>query len=387
MELFVKMQNRSFTIGLVAGEASGDILAAGLIRALKAQLPNVSFFGVAGPLMQAEGCEVWYEMEKLSVMGILEVLHHLPRLIHIRRDLTRRFMMLRPDIFIGIDAPDFNIRLEKKLKQKGIRTLHYVSPSVWAWRQNRLFSLAQATDMVLALFPFEKQFYDRFNIPCYFVGHMMADEIPLIPDKSAARMALGIDQNSLCLALLPGSRQAELALLGADFIRTAMLLHQQLPHLKVLVPLSNNQRRKQFERIQAKIAPHFSMHLFNGQARLVLEASNAALLASGTVTLESMLAKCPMVVSYRLKYLTYWIAKLLVKTPYFSLPNLLAGERLVPELLQKNCDPQKLSNKLLPLLKGGKNVQMLKERFLVLHQSLRCGANQKAAQAVLALIK
>lgn len=381
------MQSRSLVIGLVAGEASGDILAAGLMRALKAQLPDVSFVGVAGPLMKAEGCEAWYEMEALSVIGIVEVLHHLPRLIRIRRNLIHRFTALRPDIFIGIDSPDFNIGLEKKLKQKGIRTLHYVSPSVWAWRQNRIFNIAKATDMVLALFPFEKPSYDRFNIPCYFVGHTMADQMPLIPDKTAARAALGIEQNSLCLALLPGSRQAEVSLLSTDFIRTAMLLHQQLPHLKVLVPLVNNERRKQFERIKAKIAPHFSMHLFNGQARLVLQASNTALLASGTVTLESMLAKCPMVVSYRLKYFTFLIAKRLIKTPYVALPNLLAGEKLVPELLQKDCNPQKLSDALLPLLKGGQKVEMLKARFLSLHQTLRCGADQKAAQAVLELIK
>ncbi|AJI94384.1 lipid-A-disaccharide synthase [Yersinia ruckeri] len=377
--------DRPLTIGLVAGETSGDILGAGLIRALKEQVPNARFVGVAGPLMQAEGCEAWYEMEELAVMGIVEVLERLPRLLKIRKDLTRRFSELSPDVFVGIDAPDFNITLEGRLKQNGIRTIHYVSPSVWAWRQKRVFKIGKATDMVLAFLPFEKAFYDRFNVPCRFIGHTMADAMPLVADRAAARAELGIPLDAHCLALLPGSRHSEVEMLSADFLRTAEILRQKLPDLEVLVPLVNSQRREQFERIKVEVAPDLPVHLLNGQARAAMVASDATLLASGTAALECMLARSPMVVGYRMKPFTFWLAERLVKTPYVSLPNLLAGEELVTELLQQECQPQKLADALLPLLQGGAAVEALKERFQILHQSIRCGADQQAAQAVLEL--
>lgn len=380
------MQNRPLTIGIVAGEASGDVLGAGLIKALKMQVPDAHFVGVAGPLMQAQGCEVWYEMEELAVMGIVEVLERLPRLLKIRRDLTCRFRQLSPDVFIGVDAPDFNITLEGRLKKHGIRTVHYVSPSVWAWRQKRVFKIAKATDMVLAFLPFEKAFYDRFNVSCRFIGHTLADAMPLTPDKQAARAALGIGTTSLCLALLPGSRHSEVEMLSADFLKTAILLHQHLPHLEVLVPMVNNQRSEQFKRIKAEIAPDLPVHLLDGRARDAMVASDAALLASGTAALECMLAKCPMVVGYRMKKLTFWLARRLVKTPYVSLPNLLAGRELVTELLQYDCQPQKLAGALLPLLTGVTEVKTLKDTFRILHQSIRCDADKQAAQAVLELV-
>ncbi|WP_049599943.1 lipid-A-disaccharide synthase [Yersinia nurmii] len=383
----VMTADRPLTIGLVAGETSGDILGAGLIRALKAQVPNARFVGVAGPLMQAEGCEAWYEMEELAVMGVVEVLERLPRLLKIRKDLTRRFSELSPDVFVGIDAPDFNITLEGRLKQNGIRTIHYVSPSVWAWRQKRVFKIGKATDMVLAFLPFEKAFYDRFNVPCRFIGHTMADAMPLVADRAAARAEVGIATDAHCLALLPGSRHSEVEMLSADFLRTAEILRQQIPDLEVLVPLVNSKRREQFERIKAEVAPELSVHLLDGQARAAMVASDATLLASGTAALECMLAKSPMVVGYRMKPFTFWLAERLVKTPYVSLPNLLAGEELVTELLQQECQPQKLADALLPLLKGGEAVETLKTRFLALHQSIRCDADKQAAQAVLELAK
>ncbi|WP_258086067.1 lipid-A-disaccharide synthase [Xenorhabdus bovienii] len=378
---------RPLTIALVAGETSGDILGAGLIRALKAKIPDAHFVGVAGPLMQAEGCEAWYEMEELAVMGIVEVLGRLPRLLKIRKDLTARFTALKPDVFIGIDAPDFNITLEGRLKQRGIRTIHYVSPSVWAWRQKRVFKIGRATDLVLAFLPFEKAFYDRFSVPCRFIGHTMADSMPLQTDKAAAREALGVPLNAHCLAILPGSRHAEVEMLSADFLRTVQLLRKILPDLHVLVPLVNAKRHQQFQRIKDEIAPDLSVHLLDGNAGKAMIASDATLLASGTAALECMLAKCPMVVGYRMKPFTFWLAKRLVKTPYVSLPNLLAGKELVKELLQDECEPQALSGALLPLLQGGADVESLKQTFLHLHESIRCDADEQAAQAVLELAR
>ncbi|MCU5771299.1 lipid-A-disaccharide synthase [Erwiniaceae bacterium BAC15a-03b] len=379
------MLKRPLTIALVAGETSGDILGAGLIRALKEKHPDAHFVGVAGPLMQAEGCEAWYEMEELAVMGIVEVLERLPRLLKIRRDLTRRFSELRPDVFVGIDAPDFNITLEGRLKQRGIRTIHYVSPSVWAWRQKRVFKIGRSTDLVLAFLPFEKAFYDRFNVPCRFIGHTMADAMPLQPDKLAARQTLGIDENARCLALLPGSRGAEVEMLSADFLKTALLLREKWPELEIVVPLVNAKRREQFERIKAEVAPDLPMHLLDGHGREAMVASDAALLASGTAALECMLAKCPMVVGYRMKPFTFWLAERLVKTDYVSLPNLLAGRELVKELLQTECQPELLAAALEPLLSGGKTRDALLATFHELHHQIRWNADEQAAEAVLEL--
>ncbi|GKX55324.1 lipid-A-disaccharide synthase [Leminorella grimontii] len=380
------MSNRPLTIGLVAGETSGDILGAGLIRALKERVPDARFVGVAGPLMQAEGCEAWFEMEELAVMGVVEVLERLPRLLKIRQTLVQRFSELKPDVFVGIDAPDFNITLEGKLKQSGIKTIHYVSPSVWAWRQNRVFKIGRSTNLVLAFLPFEKAFYDRFNVPCRFIGHTMADAMPLDADVEAARQRLGIASDVHCLALLPGSRHAEVEMLSADFLQTARLLRERYPDLEILVPLVNAKRRQQFEQIKATVAPDLSVRLLDGQARDAMIASDAALLASGTAALECMLAKCPMVVGYRMKPFTFWLAKRLIKTPYVSLPNLLAGRELVKELLQEECTPQKLYDALMPLLdKQNENVKALRETFTELHQSIRCDADVQAAEAVLEL--
>lgn len=379
------MAARPLTIALVAGETSGDILGAGLIRALKAKHPDARFVGVAGPRMLAEGCESWYDMEELAVMGIVEVLERLPRLLKIRRDLTRRFTALKPDVFVGIDAPDFNITLEGRLKQRGIRTIHYVSPSVWAWRQKRVFKIGRATDLVLAFLPFEKAFYDRFDVPCRFIGHTMADAMPLQPDKAAARRALGIDAQALCLALLPGSRNAEVEMLSADFLKTAQRLREKWPQLEIVVPLVNARRREQFERIKAEVAPELPVHLLDGQGREAMIASDAALLASGTAALECMLAKCPMVVGYRMKPFTFWLAQRLVKTQYVSLPNLLAGRELVPELLQDECQPEQLAAALEPLLAQGETRDRLLATFTELHQQIRWNADEQAAQAVLEL--
>ncbi|WP_315708150.1 lipid-A-disaccharide synthase [Brenneria uluponensis] len=381
------MTPRPLIIGIVAGETSGDILGAGLIRALKAKIPDARFVGVAGPQMLQEGCEAWYEMEELAVMGVVEVLERLPRLLKIRRDLTRRFSELKPDVFVGIDAPDFNITLEGRLKQRGIKTIHYVSPSVWAWRQKRVFKIGRSTDLVLAFLPFEKAFYDRFNVPCRFIGHTMADAMPLHPDKQAARIALGLAVDARCLALLPGSRSAEVKMLSADFLKTAQLLRQTYPELEIVVPLVNSKRRAQFEQVKDVVAPELTVHMLDGHAREAMVASDATLLASGTAALECMLAKCPMVVGYRMKPFTFWLAQKLVKTPWVSLPNLLAGRELVKELLQADCTPDKLAAALMPWLQRGEEAVALQGNFLALHEQIRCNADEQAAQAVLELSK
>ncbi|OTQ58894.1 lipid-A-disaccharide synthase [Gilliamella sp. A7] len=379
------MTDKPLIIALVAGETSGDILGAGLIRALKKHHPNIKFVGIAGPQMQAEGCQAWYEMEELSVMGIVEVLGRLRRILAIRRDITKRLIDLKPDVFIGIDAPDFNLSLEGKLKQTGIKTIHYVSPSVWAWKQKRVFKIKRNTNLILAFLPFEKAFYDKFDVPCRFIGHKMADDIPLEPDQTAMRQQLNIPVDCQCLALLPGSRHAEVTLLSEPFLKAAQLLRDKFPDLHIVVPLVNGKRRAEFEQIKAEIAPELKLQLLDGHAREAMIASNAAILASGTVALECMLAKCPMVVGYKMKAFTFWLAKKLIKTPYVSLPNILAGKEIVPELLQHDCTPENIANHIIPLLKSDNSE--LKATFLALHKQIRCNADEQAAQAVLDVLK
>ena len=379
------MTDKQLTIALVAGETSGDILGAGLIRTLKKHHPNIKFVGIAGPLMQTEGCQAWYEMDELSVMGIVEVLGRLRRILAIRRDITKRLIDLKPDVFIGIDAPDFNLSLEGKLKQAGIKTIHYVSPSVWAWKQKRVFKIKRNTNLILAFLPFEKAFYDKFDVPCRFIGHKMADDIPLEPDQTAMRQQLGIPVDCQCLALLPGSRHAEVTLLSEPFLKAAQLLRDKFPDLHIVVPLVNSKRRAEFEQIKAEIAPELKLQLLDGHAREAMIASNAAILASGTVALECMLAKCPMVVGYKMKAFTFWLAKKLIKTAYVSLPNILAGKEIVPELLQHDCTPENIANHVLPFLESD-NTE-LKATFLALHKQIRCNADEQAAQAVLDVLE
>ena len=373
-------------IALVAGEVSGDILGAVLIKELRQQYPNSRFIGIAGPQMQEQGAESYFDMEELAVMGLVEVLKHLPRLIKIRSTLIQKLLATKPDIFIGIDAPDFNLGVEKILKQHGIKTIHYVSPSVWAWRQKRIFKIAKATDLVLAFLPFEKAFYDRFNVPCRFIGHTMADAIPLVIDRDAACRAQGLDPQQRYLAILPGSRGSEVEFLSEPFLQTALLLKQRFPDLQFLVPLINAKRRRQFEQIKQRIAPSLELHLLDGQARSAMMIADATLLASGTAALECMLCKSPMVVGYRMKPFTYWLAQRLVKTDYISLPNLLANQMLVPELIQQQCNPQTLAAELGNYLDQSDSARnrtlALKQRFTELHALIRCDADKQAAQAV-----
>ena len=383
--------NHSPTIAIIAGEVSGDILGAGLIHALKARYPHAKFIGIGGERMIAEGFETLFDMEELSVMGLVEVLKHLPRLLKIRRSIIEQLSALKPDVFIGIDAPDFNLDVELKLKQRGIKTIHYVSPSVWAWRQKRVYKIAAATNLVLAFLPFEKAFYDRFNVPCRFIGHTMADAIPLKPNRDEACQLLNLDPTQRYVAMLVGSRGSEVEFLSEPFLQTAQLLHQRYPDVKFLVPLINQKRRQQFEQIKQRVAPELEMILLDGNARAAMIAAEATLLASGTAALEAMLCKSPMVVGYRMKPFTYFLAKRLVKTKYVSLPNLLADEMLVPELIQEDCNPTKLAEKLSLYLSEDKsavqNRHVLLQRFAELHQRIQCNADQQAAQAVIDLLE
>ena len=379
------------TIAIIAGEVSGDILGAGLIHALKARYPHAKFIGIGGERMIAEGFETLFDMDELSVMGLVEVLKHLPRLLKIRRSIIEQLSALKPDVFIGIDAPDFNLDVELKLKQRGIKTIHYVSPSVWAWRQKRVYKIAAATNLVLAFLPFEKAFYDRFNVPCRFIGHTMADAIPLKPNREEACQLLNLDSTQRYVAMLVGSRGSEVEFLSEPFLQTAQLLHERYPDVKFLVPLINQKRRQQFEQIKQRVAPELDMILLDGNARAAMITAEATLLASGTAALEAMLCKSPMVVGYRMKPFTYFLAKRLVKTKYVSLPNLLADEMLVPELIQEDCNPTNLAEKLSLYLSEDKsavqNRHVLLQRFAELHQMIQCNADQQAAQAVIDLLE
>lgn len=385
------MTQHNPVIAMIAGEISGDILGAGLIKELKQHYPNARFVGIGGPLMIAQGFESLFDMEELSVMGLVEVLKHLPRLLKIRRSIIATLSQIKPDIFIGIDAPDFNLDVETKLKAQGIKTIHYVSPSVWAWRQKRIFKIAKATNLVLAFLPFEKAFYDRFNVPCRFIGHTMADAIALNPKRNEACEKLNLSPENQYLAILVGSRRSEVAFLSEAFLQTAVLLKQQFPELQFLVPLVNAKRRQEFLAIKEKVAPQLEMHLLDGNARYAMMAADATLLASGTAALEAMLCKSPMVVGYKMKPFTYFLAKRLVKTQYISLPNLLANKMLVPELIQEDCNPQNLAANLAPYLGQSadslKRRQVLIEAFTQLHQQIRCNADKQAALAVIDLLE
>ena len=367
-------------IALVAGEASGDILGAGLMRALKAQHPAVEFIGVGGPLMQAEGLTSYFPMERLSVMGLVEVLGRLRELLARRKLLIQTLIEEKPDVFIGIDAPDFTLNIELKLRQAGIKTVHYVSPSVWAWRQKRVLKIREGCDLMLTLLPFEAKFYEEKGVPVRFVGHTLADTIPLQADRAQARAELGLADGPL-VALMPGSRGGEVGRLGALFFDAAERLMALKPGVRFVLPCASPQRRAQIETLLE--GRNLPLTLLDGQSHLALAACDAVLIASGTATLEALLYKRPMVVAYRLAPLTFWILKRMVKSPYISLPNLLAQRLLVPELLQDDATPEALAQTVLPLIDGGEEQT---RGFDDIHRILRRDASNQAADAVLTLI-
>lgn len=369
-------------VALVAGEASGDILGAGLMQAIREHYPQVEFIGVGGPLMEAQGLQSYFPMERLAIMGLVEVLGRLPELLARRKRLIATLKQQQPDVFVGIDAPDFNLTIELQLREAGIKTVHYVSPSVWAWRQKRVLKIRQGCDLMLTLLPFEAKFYQAHQVPVEFVGHPLADSVPMQTDLLSAREQLGLSADAQVVALLPGSRGGEVAKLGALFVDTARFLLAEKPLLHFIIPAANQARRQQLEAILAE-APNLPIEILDGQSQTALQACDAVLIASGTATLEAMLFKKPMVVAYKLAPLSHWLLKKMVKSPYISLPNLLAAEMLVPEFIQDAATPEALGQAVLTQLRDGSKQT---ERFAELHQSLRCDASQRAAQAVLQLL-
>jgi len=373
-------------IGIVANEPSGDLLGAALMRALRDRVPDIRFEGVGGPRMLEQGCRSLYPMEVLSVMGLFEVLRHLPKILRIRHGLLRHFLDDPPNLFIGIDAPDFNLGLEARLKRRGIPTIHYVCPSVWAWRPGRLDKIRRAADLILSILPFEEAFLARHRVSARYVGHPLADQ--LRPGNPAqARRSLGMTHEGPWVALLPGSRVGEVSRLAAVFVQTALWCRDRRPELGFVAPLVNVATRQVFERELARVAPGLPIALFEGKSREVITAADLVLTASGTAALEAMLLERPMLVGYRLNTLTYRLITSLglVKVRYVSLPNLLADQALVPEFIQDACAPETLGPALLGLLDDPQRVRAMRRRFRELGAVLRQDSASLAAAAVLQL--
>ena len=379
--------SRPLCIALVAGEASGDTLGAGLIRALKHQHPDAQFIGIGGPRMQAEGLVSQVPMERLAVMGLVEVLGRLRELLRIRRELVDFLKQRQPDVFIGIDAPDFTLGVEQRLRDVGIPTVHYVSPSVWAWREKRVLGIRQSTDLMLTLFPFEEEVYRKHGVAVRCVGHTLADSIPMEPDRAAARETLNLPMDAPVVALMPGSRNGELRKLGLLFLQTAAWCLERNPELRFVLPCANPDRRQQMQGILDDSGLQLPLTLLDGQGHEALSACDAVLIASGTATLEAMLFKRPMVVAYRMASLTFKILKRLVKVGHVALPNLLAGHEVAPEFLQDEATPAAMGQALLDRLGPTPEREQAEAEFRELHQLLRRDADQTAAEAVLELLR
>lgn len=370
-------------IALVAGEASGDALGAALIGELRRHHPEAKFVGIGGRQMRAVGMETWWDCEELAVIGLFEVLSHFPRLYKIRRELRRRLLELQPDVFIGIDAPDFNLGLEAALRRAGIRTVQYVSPTVWAWREKRVRKVARAVDLVLCLFPFEPDFYRGLDVSVVYIGHPMADQIPEFSDPRQARRELSIEGGGMLVALLPGSRVGEVSRLAKPMIEATEIIAGQLPGVRFVSAMANARVRALFENA-LKQAGNPAIRLVDDRARQVITAADVVIVASGTATLESMLVNRPMVVSYQIAGSTYRLFKSLrlVKTDHMAMPNILAGEALVPECLQQDANGPMLAQAVLDWLRNPDRRSALQQRFSEMNAQLRCNAAEKAAAAV-----
>ncbi len=376
---------RPLSIAMVAGEASGDILGAGLVREIRQHYPDAHCYGIGGPLMCAEGFDSLFPMERLSVMGLVEVLERLRELLGIRKQLRSHLLAERPDVFIGIDAPDFNLALERSLKTSGIPTVHYVSPQVWAWREGRLKKIRHGVDHMLALLPFEEDYYRAHDVPVTFVGHPLADQIAMEPDQEAAQAQLGITGPGPVIGLLPGSRKTEIARMGQLFLDTARLLRKEFPDARFLIPCVNEQRKKQLLPILSEY-PDLDVTVYDGQAQPVMAASDAILVTSGTAVLEAALHKKPVVVSYKASPISFAIARRLVKVKYVALPNLLADQALVPEILQDDATPESLFQAMKKALTDRPYCEALQQSFTEIHHQLKRDASKLAFAAVMSVV-
>lgn len=383
----VVVSDRKVTFGVVAGEASGDILGAGLIRSLRTRYPNARFVGIGGDEMITEGFHSLVPMERLSVMGLVEVLGRIRELFSIRSRLLSYFFSTPPDVVIGIDSPDFTLAIERRCREAGIPTVHYVSPSVWAWRQKRIFKIAKSVDLMLTLLPFEARFYEAHKVPVAFVGHPLADRIPVIPETGKARQELGLDDSVPLLAVLPGSRAGEVERLGTLFLEAARWIQAKRPDVQLVIPCVNRDREQQVRNLIEELDVKLQVTIVRGRSREVMAASDVVLLASGTATLEAMLLKKPMVVGYRLSNVSYALLSRLVKVPHVSLPNLLAKQPLVPELLQDDATPESLGAAVLERMEDKQERERLIEAFTELHHTLKQNADEKAAKAISVLIE
>ncbi|HPT49584.1 MAG TPA: lipid-A-disaccharide synthase [Accumulibacter sp.] len=378
------MTARAVRIAMVAGEASGDLLASQLIQALRARLPGAVFYGVGGPKMVGRGFDAWYPLEKLAVRGYVEVLRHYREIAGIRRDLKRRLIAEPPDVFIGVDAPDFNLSLEKALKKRGIPSIHYVGPSIWAWRGGRIHKIGAAVSRVLALFPFEAPLYEKQGIPVSYVGHPLADMLPLADGRDGARNLLALAAHEPVFALLPGSRQSELRYMADTFIETARLIHAELPEAVFLVPLATRETRQLFEAARHRCqATELPIRLLFGHAHQAMMAADIVLVASGTATLEAALLKRPMAIVYKMAPLSYRLMRRMGYLPYVGLPNVLAGQFVVPEFIQDDATPENLAQALLNLYADKPVCERIKALFHAMHLQLRQNAAEKAAAAVI----
>src|SRR6185295_17613226 len=379
---------RRIRVALMAGEASGDLLGAHLLAALKERLPGLESFGIGGPRMQSMGMQSWYPMEWFAVRGYVEVIRSLPKLLRVRREFKRRLLADPPDLFVGIDAPDFNLGLEMALRARGIATVQYVSPAIWGWRGERIHKIKRAVSKVLALFPFEPAIYERAGVPVAYVGHPLADEFPEYPDRNAAREQMRISPTQTVVAVLPGSRQSEVREMSELFIATAGLVSEQIPNVLFLVPLVSRETRNIFEEaIYRRQAEALPITILFGHAHMAMTAADAVLVASGTATLEAALLKRPMVISYKMPRVSAWIMRRKAHLPYAGLPNILAGEFVVPELLQEDATAENLAQALCNQLEDKEVRKRLENKFLAIHRSLKQDTARLAVEAILPLLK
>jgi len=374
-------------IAIVVGETSGDMLGIGLMKALKKQYPEATFEGIGGSLMEAEGFKSFVPMERLAVMGLVEILGRLFELLKVRKKLVQYWLKNPPDVFIGIDAPEFNTQLEYKLKKSGIKTVHYVSPSVWAWRSKRIHKIKKSVDLMLTLFPFEAKFYQRHNVPVSFVGHNLADSIPFENHAEDARHIFHIEQGEKVVCLMPGSRGSEVEKLCPVFIQTAELVFKHNSNVRFILPAANETRKRQIEQLIDELKPAVKIDVINGNSKTCMQAADVILLASGTATLEGMLLKKPMIVSYIVSPITAMIMRRLLKQDFISLPNLLAGREVVPEILQEHATAENLAKAVNERLEDEDLIHQLQETFLFIHKQLKRDANEQAANAVVNLLE